>query len=323
VVEELHRLRLRGSWATAFRAPSLFQVFPGSSTIVQQFDDPDSATPSFRAVRVYGNPDLKPEDAIAVSGGFEWAPLEQLSLEADLWYYDYDDIIVPENAQQIFREDPYDPRVIRDAAGNFQSVDVTFFNATNVTTDGIDFGLLLRFDLEDLGLRGSHAGTFSLGAQGTFIFEYNIPREDVADIRLEDGTEVEPPGCDGEVCDVAGNRNYTNFAFPIQRLRANFPIAWTYQGHLISLIVHFISGYQDDENPDSRGNYPDIDSYTTLDLQYSYTLEDAIGKATVFRLGVSNLLDTDPPFVDTIYGFDTLTHDPRGRLIYARVAQEF
>jgi len=50
---------------------------------------------------------------------------------------------------------------------------------------------------------------------------------------------------------------------------------------------------------------------------------DLIGDATTVRVGVLNLTDADPPFVDTINGYDFETHDPRGRLLYAKLTQEF
>jgi iron complex outermembrane receptor protein len=40
-------------------------------------------------------------------------------------------------------------------------------------------------------------------------------------------------------------------------------------------------------------------------------------------VGVINLLDQDPPFVELLGGYDVYTHDPRGRTFYARLTQEF
>lgn len=323
-----HELRLRGIWATAFRAPTLFQTV-GAFTGAEAFLEPGQTAPSYRPVLIYGSPDLKSEKAQVISAGLEWSPAKLLSLESDLWYYDYHDIIIRENAQQIYRNAINDttlddPRVVLSDDGRLVRVETRFTNATKVTTTGLDFGLVLRLKLKDFGV-DEDIGSFSFGVQGTYIHDYNIPRKDVPNIVLDDRTEVDPPDCDGDSCDVSGNRNFANFAFSLQKLRANFPITWSHKGHGVTFIVHFISGYKNDEMYDSRGKYYDIDSLTTLDLQYSYTLDDVIGLNTTFRLGVTNLLDEPPPHVDTNsgYGYDTLTHDPRGRLIYARLAQEF
>src|SRR4029079_10178835 len=132
-------------------------------------------------------------------------------------------------------------------------------------------------------------------------------------------------------CDVAGFRNYTNFARPIPQLRASFPITWSYMdAHSASIVVRVIGGYKDDENPapmtaPTPFAFPDIKPWMAIDLQYSFTLHESEAPnkiATTFRVGVLNLLDAMPPTVNTQLGYDVLTHDPRGRMIYGRLIQE-
>ena len=57
----------------------------------------------------------------------------------------------------------------------------------------------------------------------------------------------------------------------------------------------------------------DIDSFTTLDLQYTYamTTEDLI-----WTVGLKNALDEDVPLVfdDANFSYDPKHHDPRGRM---------
>jgi outer membrane receptor protein involved in Fe transport len=61
-----------------------------------------------------------------------------------------------------------------------------------------------------------------------------------------------------------------------------------------------------------------------MDLQYGYTIQDWIGAGLTLRVGVTNLLDQDPPIVTTeTTGFDPMMHDPRGRLFYAKLISEF
>ena len=66
-----------------------------------------------------------------------------------------------------------------------------------------------------------------------------------------------------------------------------------------------------------------IDAVFTLDASYGYTLKDVIGTSTTLRVGVINLLDTDPSAVDVLGGFDPSVHDPRGRTCFVRLTQEF
>jgi iron complex outermembrane receptor protein len=130
--------------------------------------------------------------------------------------------------------------------------------------------------------------------------------------------------CDGQYCDVAGLRNGVNFARSIPRLRSTMTLGWTLDGHSANIVGHFISAYTDDADvdPGPGERYNDIHALVTLDLQYAYRIAEANGMATTLKIGVTNLLDTPPPFVKANYGYDPTIHDPRGRVIYARLIQE-
>jgi iron complex outermembrane receptor protein len=120
---------------------------------------------------------------------------------------------------------------------------------------------------------------------------------------------------------------------PLPRLRLNVPIGWSNEHHSVAVIGHFVSAYRDDTvtNPpaaeidesDPQYELAKVDAMFTLDASYGYTMKDVIGASTEIRVGVINLLDQDPPFVDILGGFDVYTADPRGRTFYARLTQEF
>ena len=124
---------------------------------------------------------------------------------------------------------------------------------------------------------------------------------------------------------LGGNRNFNNLAPPLPRLRATFPVSWLYRGHSVSLIGRYIGGVEDDHDAGRSGNFKgSIDAFFSLDLQYSYTFADWIGKALTLRVGITNLTDQDPSIVTTeTTGFDPMLHDPRGRLIYAKLISGF
>ncbi|RMF13061.1 MAG: TonB-dependent receptor, partial [Alphaproteobacteria bacterium] len=63
-----------------------------------------------------------------------------------------------------------------------------------------------------------------------------------------------------------------------------------------------------------------VSSHTTVDVQYNYTLEDiGVIKSATFTVGAINLFNNQPPFVNTDGAFASRVHDPRGRLVYARL----
>ncbi len=332
------RVRLRGTFSTAFRAPSLLQGDGAITELTEIFNytaDADgqpvrAATGTYNAVRTFGNPNLTPQKSTTITGGLEWSPASGLLLEADYWNYNYADIIVKENAQQKVARDylnQNDPDITRDA-GAPTRINVLFVNAEEVMTHGIDLGVSFRSDF------GAQAGTFSAGASGSYVLAYEIPQSAVPTGQWDE----EFSGCDepnlaptatsaeSSSCDVAGSRNINNFSRSLPRLRASIPLGWTLDGHTAAAITNVIGSYVDDFDSDLSAvgeDYRAIDAQVTFDLQYSYRLKETDHLATTFKVGVINLLDSDPPAVNTGYGYDSSTHDPRGRLLYGRLIQEF
>jgi iron complex outermembrane recepter protein len=281
-----------------------------------------AAGTAFAAVRTLGNPGLKPQTSNAISAGLEWGPVKGLLLSSDYWRFDYTDIIVKEKGQNIVDNDfkfasmpaTANPNVQRSAAtGAPTQITAHFVNASSVNTQGIDVGLNYHTDF------GANAGTYGAGATGSYVLTYDIPIDQVGPV-LSKSPDV---SCSGGKCNVAGLRNFTTFARPIPQLRATFPVTWAMDAHSAAIIVHFIGGYKDDENPDlMTAALPAISPWVSFDLQYSFRLHETGALATTFKVGVLNVLDAKPPTVATGLGYDVLTHDPRGRMIYGRLIQE-
>jgi hypothetical protein len=228
--------------------------------------------------------------------------------------------------QRLYNEDKNDPAhfIRTEQSGVLELARVKLVNASFVKTQGLDFGTGVKLDLQDVGLTESKAGAIAVAVDASYVLKYDIPRRDVADIELENGDTVPVPGCESDSCNVAGLRNFENIASPLPRLRMNIPLSWSDEHHAIAFVVHYISSYKDDANSDPEtGELVKIDANATLDLSYGYTLKELIGESTTIRVGMINVFDSDPPPVVALAGYDVFTHDPRGRLFYARVSQEF
>jgi iron complex outermembrane receptor protein len=322
------KVRVRGTFAQSFRAPSLLQT-NGSQTALERLfaSQPDMMTgalmrptnATFLPVRTVGNPNLDPQTSTAITGGLEWSPVVGMLIQADYWNYDYKKIIVKEAAQTLLDKDfaaanPMNPlgnlAVHRDPLNRIPNqVDTSFINASSVMTHGIDLELAYR----DAWF-GPDAGVFSVGLGGSYVLAYKIPKDQAAAV-LQD--------CSGDTCDVAGVRNKTNFARPIPRMRATLPLTWALDGHSAGVIGHFISGYKDDEpQVPEVDTFPDVDAYFSFDLQYSYRIDEGDGQGTTFRVGVLNIANAYPPVLNTPLGYDTEVGDPRGRMVYGRIIQE-
>ncbi len=342
VADAFKRLTLRGHVASSFRAPTIYQMIPGSATVPVQFDD--AGNTAYVPVHGYGNPDLKHEQAIAWSGGLTWNPVRPLTLDAEYWHYDYNDRAVLENDQVVFAtgrsavegfEPSIDP-VQRNTAGVLSGVNLTNVNLDDsLVTEGIDFGVGVKLDDEELG---ADIGTFRLGVSGTYTFRFDIPRyQELEGDRVPlvivpvdmDGDGIkesvsEPSNCKGNSCDVIGQLNLFNFADAVPDLKLNFPVSWDYEGHTLVFTGHYIGSLKDDLHYEpTTGTYNEVDAWLTFDAQYGYRFDDWIGDALTFKVGVYNLFDQEPPFVDDVNGFSAMLHDPRGRMFYAKVIGDF
>ena len=291
-------LIVRSSASTAFRTPSLLQGY-GSLAAVNDF--PGS---QFRADLTRGNLDLDNEEAEIFNLGMIFKPIEELSITLDYWRFDYEQVITKENAQNIFADWAANGSSCADtriklaasspATGNcssgFIAVNTNFFNAANMFTDGIDFSLEYR--------KETQAGTFNFGINMTKLLSLDIVESD------------------GGKIDAVGKRNYYNFARSNQDLRGNINLNWQHNSHSAAVNLHYIGSYINDQDEEN----PTIESHTTVDMQYSYAFEDMGLNLTV---GLLNAFDKEPPHVLTNFGFDTQTHDPRGRIAYLRFKQSF
>lgn len=294
-------LSLRGSYSTSFRAPSVFQE-SGVNTSLNQVSDPVTNGTSFAAVRSLpaANRNVGPEQGEALNFGLSWQR-DGFEIDLDYWNYDFSDVIIQENFQAIVNADPNGSRVVRAGGvptGNILLVFVDFVNASSVSTDGLDLNVRYTFDTD--------YGSIMPFFEGTRVFNYDIN---------------DPQA--GEV-DGAGSRNFTNFGSPTPKTRFNTGIAFGNDVHDARFYVRHIGGFDDDQVIGGVENGT-IRSQTTVDAQYTLNLGGLIDGAdgTSLQVGVINAFDRNPPRVATNGGFESRTHDPRGRSVYARISARF
>lgn len=294
-------LAIRGSFSTSFRAPSVFQE-SGVNTSLNQVSDPVTGGNAFAAVRSLPADarNISPEQGQAINAGFTWQR-GGFDFDFDYWRYEFTDVIIQENFQSIVNADPTGDRVIRAGGtdtGNILIVLVDFVNASSVVTDGFDFNARYTFETE--------AGAIVPFFEGTRVLNYDI----------DDPFAGEVEG--------AGNRNFANFGSPTPKLRFNAGISFTNETHDARFYVRHIGGMNDDQVIGGVEN-GDIDSMTTVDGQYTLNFGGLIegAEGTNLQVGFINLFDKRPPFVATNGGFESRTHDPRGRMVYARIQARF
>jgi iron complex outermembrane recepter protein len=284
-------------------------------------------------------------------------PLEGLSVDLDYYSYDYDDLIARPGAASLIAQDiasrcpqglnnanaptfdpsrplcgtqgagviAFDPaggpglpdQIIRDEAGNYLRAEPRFTNAQELKTSGLDISVQYRWDTANLGL-------FTAGAAASWTREYEIT--DIA----------------GNTFDGAGKRNIgTTIGRSLPQWKANFSLGWMRDRHSAFALVRYIDSYKDDQpvQLDSSGNpacvgsclravnfgisdllNDKVDSWTTLDLQYSYELPawGIQAEGSRITIGGVNVTNETPPKLNFDGGFDPFVHDARGAMWYAR-----
>jgi outer membrane receptor protein involved in Fe transport len=130
----------------------------------------------------------------------------------------------------------------------------------------------------------------------------------------------------------------------LPKLRFSVPLRWTYEGHTLGVTMRYIGSYNDDSEttiekyglaqtlsaPRAPGTLAveegeTIAAWTVFDFSYAILFGDFAGEGWELglNLGVINILDEPPPEAESPLAYDMLVHDPRGRMIYARLSGKF
>ncbi|MEE4279765.1 MAG: TonB-dependent receptor [Halieaceae bacterium] len=303
---------LRASASSAFREPSLQQFFSQETALEGLVDPLNPGGALFVRVDTAGSLDLQPESSTNFNLGGIWNPTDDITLRVDYWRFDYEDVIVAESAQGKLLADPSSPDINRSATGQLAGVRTNYINASTVETDGIDVSV-------DWFVPTDGFGQFGLNVTATHFLSYEIPC-----------TAANNRGCSGPggTEDVAGFFNFDTFVRSIPETKINGVLDWTMGNHSLALLGFYTSSYETTRAVDARaaslGYTGDIDSWFTMDLQYAYNFAFGDNNATL-TLGSKNVFDELPPRVYDAanFSYDPKHHDPRGRMVYARVKVNF
>lgn len=279
---------LRGSFSTSFRAPSLFQL-NGQLTTLNQVTDPLGGT-AFAAVRNLATNgverNISPEESDAFNIGASFTP-GNFTIDIDYWSFEFTDAIIQESFQAIVNADPNGDQVIRSPAGTILFVLPDFVNASSIETDGLDIAARYDFD--------TSVGVISPFIDYTEVFSY----------------EIDDP--QAGLIEGAGNRNFTNFGSPTPETRYQAGIDYIGSTWTGRISYRFVDSFTDDQNN------VEIDDFDTVDVQVGFNFFDNFNAS----IGMTNLTNETAPQVFTNGGFESRTHDPRGRLLFVQLGAEF
>jgi outer membrane receptor protein involved in Fe transport len=327
-------IAFRGTYSTAFRSPSIGELFSGQSDdfpggtdpcdtsqngplppgptrdqCIAEGLDPDGFQNPILQVpaKIGGNPELGPESAKIWTAGIVIEPpqVKGLALTVDVFDIVIDDAVQSEGIAVIFAN-CYERQVAEECdkihrqpgTGVIDFVEDTLFNVGGNDTRGIDFAI--AHQLETKG-----AGTFRHQLEGTYLLAYHL--------ETADGTKLNGRGV------------YDLGVYPY--IKGNFSEIWGRGPVSAGLNLRYIGGYKECENDDCNSHtnpYRHVNYNLTGDLWAGYRLETAAGQTNI-SAGVNNILDQDPPRVwnGFLADSDSNTYDYMGRYFYLRLTQAF
>jgi outer membrane receptor protein involved in Fe transport len=299
-------LSLRGSYGTAFRAPSLHQVGLGNTDESPNLVDTvrcnavgninKACEPQEYTAVLSGNKDLGPEESTSYNLGVIYQVSDNFDFSLD--YYDYDiENVITKDTQFKFSTLGSDPSVVERLPsslagdpGEVVRIYDQYENIGNVTTSGLD--LEANYGLE------SELGDFNFSYALNYVLSYEDAR----------------PNADGS---MRIDTQEGDFEQP--EVRWTFNTTWVKDDWNASFAVNHIGEFKQDASVAAPG-ISDIDAWTTVDTTVNF-----IGiEKTTLTLGVTNLLNEEPPFTyHDFMGFVNSTHNSQGRFMYVKASYEF
>ncbi|MEP7329010.1 MAG: TonB-dependent receptor [Betaproteobacteria bacterium] len=269
-------LVLRGTYATAFRAPGLYETSTanasaGFTVANDPVRCPVTGSPADCQAQVLsintGNPFIKPETSDTYTVGLIWEPTPGLSTTVDYWNIKTkEQITIGSVAAVVANPSGFPAAVVgRDTnnlpgipnSGTLLYVATPFQNANKVETDGVDLDITWKQSLKDYGMLTSQF-------QWTHVFNYNQT--------FANGEKFKYVGTQGNYDVSSGS------ATPEDRI--NVIIGWAKGPWNVTGTVRYVSDYQ--SIPYQGVTTPDeclsaldfgtchVSSFTTLDLSASY-----------------------------------------------------
>jgi outer membrane receptor protein involved in Fe transport len=335
-------ITLRGTYSTAYRAPSIIDLYSGLGDTFLFLADPcaaavldgepppgncsgsaaNNAQDPNRQIRatIGGNPRLTSETAKIYTAGVVVEPrwVRNLTFTVDYYNIDVEQAISTYGAQfiidQCYTHDNAQlcNLITRGVNGQISDVVDVNQNLGFIKTDGVD--LAARYALP------APLGRFGFNLDGTWLHKFDIGQPDGTVIRAKGTYDGAGAGGQGGV-------------YPAFKFNAALTYALDDVGAGVS--TRYIGSYKECADSsgvlNGSGSYcylgdhvgeRDVGAYATFDLFLSYALRSRLGR-TVISTGMQNVFDKAP---QKVYGGFTAASDPTaydfmGRFLYLRVTQ--
>lgn len=273
----LPSLVLRGTYATGFRAPGLYENGKSASAGYTSYIDPvrcpvtdlpaDCGAGSVVSI-TGGNPDIQPEKSTNWTVGLVWEPVPGLNATLDYWNIETKGQITGGDPQSVINNPGAFPAsvVLRDPndalpgipnSGTVLSVTAPYQNLDKTQTDGIDVSAGYRWNMKDYG-------TLNTTLEWTHVFNFKRT--------FSNGITNQYAGTHGPT--------FLSSSAGTPQDRANLVLSWDRGPWNVTGTIRYI-GPMDDieskEQPDCLTSsalgvegFCTVASFTTLDLSAAY-----------------------------------------------------
>jgi iron complex outermembrane recepter protein len=307
---------LRGTYSTAFRAPSIAELYSGKQDSYEFASDPTGQDPAAQFLTFWeSNKNLKPETARIWTTGLvlEPRPVPNLSFTLDYYYAKVDNEIGLHGTQYLLdkcnEQGPasiYCGYIHRDSDGFVSVIEDQRNNLFKTATSGVDFAARYQLPTHSIG-------SFGFVLNGTYLISY-------------DDTDQ-----DGVVYKHAGTYD---FQTALPRWKANLGASWAFEGlsaaaeaRYVGTIKECLFGTCSDPtyNHAAEGDETrTVSAYLPVDLSLGYSFETGFGKTALLG-SIQNVFNTNPPYIFNAVNFnsDPNTYDYAGRYYSIRLTQSF
>ncbi|WP_180961105.1 MULTISPECIES: TonB-dependent receptor [unclassified Shewanella] len=302
-------LMIRGGQSTAFRAPTVDELFGGKSPSFDQIVHP--ATEQTQAeVTVGGNPLLTPEEADITTVGLVYSPNFVDGLSFTLDYYD---IAISNTITSV--DSNYIANQCLDANGSTINTGTALCQASNISIDATG---RIKFDngLQNIG----ETNTAGYDINVAYAFEgLGLDWKAGLDTSILD--KYEEFDQDGNAVDYKGY--ITGGVGAYAEFKTNFNLKASGDDWSATYEARYIDGMDSFAcKDDTAGCYaPSVDSIVYHDLSATYDVTNTVRLSG----GVNNILDEEPPYYtgNNDSNTDPYTYDVLGRYFFVRASVKF
>lgn len=314
-------VRVRGSYGTSFRAPTIPEIYGNSNNLfVQNYVNPAGGAP-IQGIALSGqNLDLQPETAETWSVGADFDLVDNLRVAITYWDVQYENQVIANlsNLAILNQEAQYEGTgiILRGAAAETR---VAQLNAAGVAFVGAPTRPATLF----VDGRSQNLGV-SITRGIDFVVDYEMPLG--ADRLLFNASGTYLTDYRVAVTPTAPLLDQRNLIFRPLKFKARASVTWLHGPLMARLMATHVGGYTNDAITPNQS----VSSYTPVDLSVSYTIGSdsgwsPFGSEIVLGAEVRNVFDQDPPYVNIAPtgngsgGYDATAASPVGRMFAASI----